>query len=118
MTSEETIGAADIHDILQQLGYFPNDPVMLGVLMIEGTTETACVLVQRVLPPPEPYKRRGIFLTIDKAKFRKPARPGTRLRITPIRSRAGAICGGIARGRRSATSSSPRQSLGAYMSEE
>jgi 3-hydroxymyristoyl/3-hydroxydecanoyl-(acyl carrier protein) dehydratase len=118
MTSEETLGAADIHDILRQLRHFSSDPVMPGVLMIEGMTETACVLVQRVLPPPAPDKRRAIFLTIDKAKFRKPARPGTRLRITSIRSRAGAICGGIARSRRSATSSSPRQSLGAYMSEE
>jgi 3-hydroxyacyl-[acyl-carrier-protein] dehydratase len=69
MMSEETLGAADIHDILRQLGYFPNDPVMLGVL-------TACVFVQRVLPPPAPDKRRAIFMTTDKAKFRKPARPG------------------------------------------
>ena len=53
--SEETLGAADTHDILRQLGYFPNDPVMPGVL-------TACVLVQRVLPPPAPDKRRAICL--------------------------------------------------------
>jgi hypothetical protein len=55
MMSEETLGAADIHDILRQLGYFPNDPVMPGVL-------TACVFVQRVLPPPAPDKMRAIFL--------------------------------------------------------
>jgi 3-hydroxyacyl-[acyl-carrier-protein] dehydratase len=33
--------------------------------------------VQRNMPPPAPGKRRVVFfLTIDKAKFRKPARPG------------------------------------------
>ena len=58
-----------------------NDPVKPGVLMIEGMAQTACVLVQRVLPLPAPDKRRAIFfMTIDKAKFRKSARPGTRLR--------------------------------------
>ena len=58
-------------------GHFPERPVYPGVLMIEGMAQTAGVLVQRIMPPTAPDKRRVIFfLTIDKAKFRKPARPG------------------------------------------
>ena len=110
MMSEETLGAADINEILRLLphrfpfllidrvtdirgedhgigiknvtanepqfvGHFPDNPVMPGVLIVEGMAQTASILVLRLLPPPE-KQRVMFFLTIDKAKFRKPARPG------------------------------------------
>jgi len=56
------------------LGHFPDNPVMPGVLMIEGMAQTAGVLCLRNLPSDGP--RSMYFLTIDKAKFRKPAVPG------------------------------------------
>jgi 3-hydroxyacyl-[acyl-carrier-protein] dehydratase len=56
-------------------GHFPDNPVMPGVLMIEGMAQTASILALRLLPPPV-QQRTMFFLTIDKAKFRKPARPG------------------------------------------
>jgi 3-hydroxyacyl-[acyl-carrier-protein] dehydratase len=60
----------------QFLGHFPENPVMPGVLVIEGMAQTAGVLCLR-LTPAAPDKRRSVlFLTIDKAKFRKPAVPG------------------------------------------
>jgi 3-hydroxyacyl-[acyl-carrier-protein] dehydratase len=59
----------------QFVGHFPDDPVMPGVLVIEGMAQTACVLCLRQLPPRE-KPRTLFFLTIDKAKFRKPAGPG------------------------------------------
>jgi 3-hydroxyacyl-[acyl-carrier-protein] dehydratase len=106
----ETLGAADIHEILRLLphrypfllidrvtdirsdehgigiknitmnepqfvGHFPENPVMPGVLMIEGMAQTACVLCLRLMPPRE-KRRTMFFMTIDQAKFRKPARPG------------------------------------------
>ncbi len=106
----ETLGTADIHEILRLLphrypfllidrvtdirsdehgigiknitmnepqfvGHFPDNPVMPGVLMIEGMAQTACVLCLRLMPPRE-KRRTMFFMTIDQAKFRKPARPG------------------------------------------
>jgi 3-hydroxyacyl-[acyl-carrier-protein] dehydratase len=62
----------------QFVGHFPDNPVMPGVLVIEGMAQTACVLVVRLMPPTE-SQRAMFFLTIDKAKFRKPARPGDTL---------------------------------------
>jgi 3-hydroxyacyl-[acyl-carrier-protein] dehydratase len=60
------------------MGHFPENPVMPGVLMIEGMAQTAGVLCLRLLQAHD--KRRSVlFLTIDKAKFRKPAVPGDTL---------------------------------------
>ncbi len=59
-------------------GHFPGRPVMPGVLLIEGMAQTAGVLCIRAhaadRPPPLVY-----FMSIDKAKFRKPVLPGDRV---------------------------------------
>ena len=57
------------------LGHFPDNPVMPGVLVIEGMAQTAGVLCLRQLNLGG-KQRAMYFLTIDKAKFRKPAVPG------------------------------------------
>jgi 3-hydroxyacyl-[acyl-carrier-protein] dehydratase len=62
----------------QFLGHFPNNPVMPGVLVIEGMAQTAGVLCLRAMPA-DGRRRSVFFLTIDKAKFRKPAVPGDTL---------------------------------------
>jgi 3-hydroxyacyl-[acyl-carrier-protein] dehydratase len=61
----------------QFLGHFPENPVMPGVLMIEGMAQTAAALVLRLVDSSE--QRAMFLLTIDKAKFRRPAGPGDRL---------------------------------------
>jgi len=60
-----------------QFGHSAENPVMPGVLVIEGIAQTAGVLALRLMPPTE--RRIMFFVSIDKAKFRKPARPGDTL---------------------------------------
>jgi len=62
----------------QFAGHFPGQPVYPGVLIIEGMAQTAgalCVLSGAV----ESQGQQVFFLTIDKAKFRKPVVPGDTL---------------------------------------
>jgi 3-hydroxyacyl-[acyl-carrier-protein] dehydratase len=56
-------------------GHFPARPVMPGVLLLEGMAQTAGVICLRAIGAVgKPMS--VFFLTIDKAKFRKPVRPG------------------------------------------
>lgn len=58
----------------QFMGHFPENPIFPGVLMIEGMAQTAgvmCIATTRSSTP-----KNVFFMTIDKAKFRKPVLPG------------------------------------------
>jgi 3-hydroxyacyl-[acyl-carrier-protein] dehydratase len=59
-------------------GHFPELPVMPGVLLIEGMAQTAGALC--INAHPELGEKPIVyFVTIDKAKFRKPVTPGDRV---------------------------------------
>ena len=64
----------------QFTGHFPDNPVMPGVLLIEGMAQTAgalCVASQgKDARPSVVY-----LMTVDKAKFRKPVVPGDQVRF-------------------------------------
>src|SRR5216110_2179647 len=61
----------------QFMGHFPGNPVFPGVLIIEGMAQTAGVLCN--LSTGSDSSTPVYFLTIDKAKFRKPVVPGDTL---------------------------------------
>lgn len=57
----------------QFMGHFPGNPIFPGVLLLEGMAQTAGVLCVLALGL---ETETVFFLTIDKAKFRKPVIPG------------------------------------------
>jgi 3-hydroxyacyl-[acyl-carrier-protein] dehydratase len=59
-------------------GHFPDKPIFPGVLIIEGMAQTAGAIVI-AHDANSGTKNIVLMLTIDKAKFRKPAGPGDRM---------------------------------------
>ncbi len=58
-------------------GHFPNNPIMPGVLVIEAMAQIAGILAFR-----SGVKGNSVyFMSIEKAKFRKPVFPGDQLRF-------------------------------------
>jgi 3-hydroxyacyl-[acyl-carrier-protein] dehydratase len=56
-------------------GHFPGRPVMPGVLLVEAMAQTAGALVLNTLGD-EHAGKLVFFMSIDKARFRKPVGPG------------------------------------------
>ena len=59
-------------------GHFPDRPVMPGVLIIEGLAQTGGILLLG-----DPDRRAGklvYFMSIERARFRRPVVPGDQLR--------------------------------------
>jgi 3-hydroxyacyl-[acyl-carrier-protein] dehydratase len=69
-------------------GHFPDNPVMPGVLLIEGMAQTAGALCMRFLDeytnPPLVY-----LMAVDRARFRRPVIPGDTVyyKVKKIRNR-------------------------------
>lgn len=68
-------------------GHFPDNPIMPGVLLIEGMAQTAGAICIHSTGSSRP--RLVYFMTVDKCKFRKPVLPGDRVEyhMTKLNSR-------------------------------
>lgn len=69
-------------------GHFPGNPVFPGVLIIEGMAQTAGAIVIAADQNKAPHL--VYMVTVDRCKFRKPARPGDMIEyhIKKVRRRA------------------------------
>ncbi len=66
-------------------GHFPGAPIMPGVLIIESMAQVGGFLVFKPLTDRE--KKLVLFVGIERARFRKPVRPGDQLTIEMLVSR-------------------------------
>lgn len=57
------------------MGHFPGHPIMPGVLIIEAMAQTGALMVT-CDPDFDPSNKLVYFMSIDRAKFRKPVIPG------------------------------------------
>jgi 3-hydroxyacyl-[acyl-carrier-protein] dehydratase len=61
-------------------GHFPNHPIMPGVLIVEALAQTSAILVSKSQVD-NPEDKLVFFMSIEKAKFRKPVIPGDTLTL-------------------------------------
>ncbi|TMQ60376.1 MAG: bifunctional UDP-3-O-[3-hydroxymyristoyl] N-acetylglucosamine deacetylase/3-hydroxyacyl-ACP dehydratase [Candidatus Eisenbacteria bacterium] len=61
------------------VGHFPGHPIMPAVLIIEAMAQCGGVLLLNAVDHPK--EKLVYFIGIDRAKFRKPVRPGDQLRF-------------------------------------
>jgi beta-hydroxyacyl-ACP dehydratase FabZ len=60
-------------------GHFPGVPIMPGVLIIESMAQLGGVLLFKTIPDRD--TKLVFFAGIEKARFRRPVRPGDQLRL-------------------------------------
>jgi 3-hydroxyacyl-[acyl-carrier-protein] dehydratase len=60
----------------QFTGHFPTRPLFPGVFLIEGMAQTAGAICVMAKLAQQTRPKQVFFMTIDKAKFRKPVGPG------------------------------------------
>ena len=60
-------------------GHFPGHTIYQGVLIIEGMAQAGGILAFQSVPKEEVQDKVVYFMSIDKAKFRNPVKPGDKL---------------------------------------
>lgn len=62
-------------------GHFPHRPVMPGVLILEALAQTTGLLAYQTRDEKPPENFLYLFVSIDKARFKRPVEPGDQLEL-------------------------------------
>ena len=60
-------------------GHFPNNPIVPGVVIVEAMAQTAGVVVSQSMS--KDSNKNVLFMSINKAKFRKPVFPNYKIKF-------------------------------------
>ena len=60
-------------------GHFPNNPIVPGVVIVEAMAQTAGVVVSQSMS--KDSNKNVLFMSINKAKFRKPVLPNYKIKF-------------------------------------
>jgi len=60
-------------------GHFPNHPVVPGVLLVEAMAQAGGILLMH--DDPDRERKLLLFMSIERARFRKPVVPGDQVRL-------------------------------------
>ncbi len=72
-------------------GHFPGHPIMPGVLILEAMAQAGGMLILHTID--DPKTKVVYFMSIDKAKFRRPVMPGDQLRmVLEMKAMRGSNC--------------------------
>ena len=67
-------------------GHFPGEPVMPGVLIVEAMAQTAGVVVSKGFE--NSNNKSVLFMSVSKAKFRKPVFPNEKIKANVVAMRS------------------------------
>lgn len=59
-------------------GHFPETPIMPGVFQLEAMAQTAGILINKIMGK---EGKIAFYLSVDKARFRRPILPGDQMRM-------------------------------------
>jgi len=93
---EENVSATGIKNVTFNephfMGHFPEKSIMPGVLIVEALAQTSAILVAKSSGE-EAKDKLVYFMSIDKAKFRRPVVPGDsmKLKVTVAQRRSSSV---------------------------